>query len=389
MIKKKKRGQGEGTIAKRSDGTWWGRITVGVDGKGRQKRKAFYGKTRSEVQKKMIAAQSEINSGVYVEASKMTLGQWLDIWLADYKRNSVKVTTYLRYRINAQKHIKPAIGHVKLQSLRVDTIQNFINELVKGGLAPRSVRGVYNNIHAALEQAVDNGLITKNIAIKTLLPKVEKKAVQVLSSEEQSRFVEVAKDAYMGELFIVALGTGLRKGELLALKWDDIDFKEGVLRVNHTLISIKDYDDPRSKWHKALGTPKTKSSVRSIPLLPSVATLLKGVRRFQLGMRLKLGTAYSSNGLVFANQLGDPLDSTTIYRTFTRILKKAGIEKSLHFHCLRHTFATRGLESGIELRVMQELLGHSSISMTADLYTHVLPDKKKDSIMKLEGTLVF
>lgn len=385
----KKRGQGEGTISKREDGTWWGRITVGVDSDGKQKRKAFYGKTKAEVRKKMVAAQNDLNNGVYVEPSKLTVGQWIDIWIAEYKKNSIKPTTFVNYRARITTHIKPAIGQVKLKDLRVDTIQKMVNELNNNGLAPETIRGAYNNLHSALEQAVDNGLIQKNVASKVLLPKIEKKAVRVFSTEEQNRFIEAAKDTYMGEVFMLDLGTGLRIGELLALTWNDISFEDEILRVNRTLNITKDYDDLEAKWQKTFGTPKTESSVRSIPLLPNIVILLKDIKRQQSARRLKLGSTYENSNLVFATQLGRPLDPRNMQRTFASILKKAGIEQGFHIHCLRHTFATRGLENGIELKVMQELLGHSSIKMTADLYMHVLPDMKKSSMMKLKDTLLF
>jgi len=187
-------------------------------------------------------------------------------------------------------------------------------------------------------------------------------------------------------MFIFDLGTGLRIGELLALSWSEVNFGEEIIRVKRTLNIIKDFDDSESKWHKAFGSPKTESSNRSIPLLPALVTLLRQVQQKQKELMEFVGSAYEHNNLVFATQLGRPLDPRNMQRTFKTIADKANITGAT-IHSCRHMFATRGLENGIELRVMQELLGHASIKMTADLYTHVMPDKKRDSIMKLSDTI--
>ncbi|MDR2650562.1 MAG: site-specific integrase [Clostridiales bacterium] len=379
----KKRGQNEGSIGRRPDGSWWARVTVGKDINGKQKRKAFYGKTRREVQGKMASALSELNHGLFVEPSKITVNEWLDIWLETYKTLSVKPTTLLIYMSRADNHIRPAIGHLKIQELRRDAIQSMINELSRR-LAPETVKGVYITLHAALEQACQNNLISANFASSAVLPKAGKTRAQVFTTEEQHRFMDAAKTSYMGEMFLLDLGTGLRIGELISLTWNDIDFENSVLRVNRTLNIVKSVEGSGQKWLKTFGTPKTASSVRSIPLLPYMSELLKSVKKRQdeRGMKVR----YEDNNLVFATRSGRPLDPRNMQRVFQAILKRAGLS-GFHIHSLRHTFATRGLEQGIELRVLQELLGHSTIKITADLYTHVLPDMKKDSIMKLKNAI--
>jgi len=362
-----KKGQGEGSIAKRSDGTYWARITIGKTKDGKQKRKAFYGKTRKEVSERMTEALNDRNKGTYIEPTKMTVGEWLDIWLRDYKKLSVKPTTYITYVVRIENHIKPRIGDYKLKDLRSDMIQRLINDLIISGLSPDTVIGVYKVIRVAVEQAYDNELITKSVANKIKLPTTEKKAIRVFTQQEQDIFVEAAKTTYTGEVFILDLGTGLRIGELLALRWSDINFDDGMLNVNRTLNITKNFDDPNSKWYKSYGTPKTKSSIRSIPLYPKIINFLKKLRKEQMQQRLRMGEAYENNDLVFATKLGNPLDPRNMQRTFASIIKKAGLS-GVHIHCLRHTYATRGLENGIELIVMQELLGHASLKMTADLY---------------------
>ena len=384
----KKRGRGEGSIRKRADGLWEARVTIGIDPNKKQKRKSIYGKTRDSVQKKMITLLHDLHQGQYVEPSHMTMHQWLDMWLQEYKRYMVKPTTYNNYIARINHHIKPHLGDYKLKDLRVDNIQTMVNEMHRKNLSPETIRGVYNIVHAALEQALTNGLIVKNIANKIALPKAEKKAVQVLNIDQQKLFVEAAKNVYMGGLFILNLATGLRLGELLALTWEDVYFEEGILRVSRSLYIAKDHDDTTAKWQKHIGAPKTESSIRSIPLLPAASDILKDIKAKQQAQKAKASVSYENNGLVFATHQGRPLDPRNMQKIFASILKEANITQSMHIHCLRHTFATRGLEQGIELKVMQELLGHSSIKMTADLYTHVLPDKKIESIMKLKDTIV-
>ena len=242
----KKRGQNEGSISKRPDGSWWARITIGKDSKGMQKRKAFYGKTRREVLQKMTNALSELNQGSFVESSKITVNEWLDIWIDNYKVQSVKPTTLIIYASRADNHIRPAIGYLKIQDLRRETVQNMINELSKR-LAPETVKGVYITLHAALEQARKNNLISANHASGITLPKAVKSRVSAFTPEEQHRFMEAAKTAYLGDIFLLGLGTGLRAGELISLTWDDIDLKNGTLRVNRTLNIIKLIEDGKQK----------------------------------------------------------------------------------------------------------------------------------------------
>ena len=274
-----------------------------------------------------------------------------------------------------------------MSDLRIDIIQDTINKLSSAKmLSPETVRGIYNIIHDCLNKAVKNGLMIKNVADDITLPKIIKKEIRVFTVYEQELFIEEAKKIYSGEVFIFNLGTGLRIGELLALSWNDVNFNEEIIRIKRTLNIVKDLDDSESKWHKEFGTPKTESSNRSIPLLPELVTLLRQIQQKQKELIEFAGSAYENSNLIFSTQLGRPLDPRNMQRTFKTIAYKANITGA-SIHSCRHTFATRGLENGIELRVMQELLGHASIKMTADLYTHVLPDKKRDSIMKLNGTI--
>lgn len=229
-----------------------------------------------------------------------------------------------------------------------------------------------------MKQAISNDIIYKNVASSVILPRKVKKEIRVLTREEQATFMSVANDSPpYGFIFILVLGTGLRIGEALALEWSDIDFEIGILSVNKTIALYKDCDDPESKAKYLLGTPKTQSSNRKIPLLPELLQELRELKE------------QSINNLIFPGPTGGHCHPQTVRYHFKKELMIANIPRidELHLHSLRHTFATRGLEDGIELKVMQEFLGHASIKETADTYTHVLPCKKRDSIMKLQETM--
>jgi len=381
-----KRGQGEGTISKRPDGTWWARISLGKDANGKQKRKAFYGATRKEVQEKLTAALNELNTDTYIEPSKMTVARWMDTWLKEYKYHSVKPHTYESYYSMAKCHIKPRLGQTRLKDLRKDMVQRFVNDLFTEGKGPSYVESVFRVLNGALKEAVDGDLIAKNPATGVRMPRKEKQEMRILTPEEQLRFIETAKLYDLGEVFILMLGTGMRIGEALALTWDDINFENAEIRVNKTQTEYIDPHEKKPKLRLSYGTPKTQSSYRTIPLLPQLVEMLKDHREKQNAQASEMGSAYTDNNLVFCARFGTGLWKCNMQYKLMQICQKANID-GLHSHCLRHTFATRGLENGIPLKVMQELLGHSKISMTADTYSHVLPDTKRTEVAKLSGTI--
>lgn len=381
-----KRGQGEGTISKRSDGTYWARITIGKDETGKQKRKAYYGKTRKEVQEKLTASLNEINSNTYIEPTKMTVSQWLNVWLRDYKKNTVKGSTYASHHQMAHKYINPVLGQYKLKDVRKDMVQKFMNSLTDSGYSLGTIIRINSVLHCAFQQAVECEIIAKNVVDKVTKTGVEKKKIRVLTIDEQKRFEEAAKKFRTGNIFIIALYTGLRIGEITALTWDDIDFENQILRVNKTQCTYMDYSGEKGKVVRTIGSPKTRSSNRTVPLVPKVIELFKLMKANNFPY---CNYIFTSDNRRINMEEASYMSIATPNLHIKQIAKAAGIEdyNNIHCHCMRHTFATRGLENGIELRVMQELLGHSKISMTADIYTHVLPDKKKESIMKLSNVL--
>ena len=378
-----KRGQNEGSIRKRKDGTWEARVTIGISADGKQQRKSLYGKTRQEVSAKMTDLLNNLQKGIITNPTEMTLAEWLDFYMLEYKKQYVKPTTYNNYTVKVKNHIKPAIGHYKLKALRQDIIQKFVNSLSGKGLAPSTVIDIFKVLSNALETAVDDGLIVRNVANRVKLPKTTKPQITVLTQEQQNAFVEQAKVTYMGVVYIFDLCTGMRLGELLGLKWQDIDFEQNQLHIKRIIRKVKDPDNPEEHWHLEFGTPKTPTSERIIPLNETAIKVLADVWEQQEKNKEKANTAYEDNDLVFCTQLGRPLDPNNIRRTCYSICAKIGVS-NIHPHCLRHTFVTRGAENNVDVRVMQKFLGHATIKETADTYTHVLNDLKQSEILKLD-----
>lgn len=329
---------------------------------------------------------NNLQKGLITKPTEMTLDEWLDYYMLEYKKRFVKPTTYINYTVKVKNHIKPAIGHYKIKALRQDIIQKFVNSLSDKGLAPSTAINTFKLLNNALDTAVDDGLIVRNVANRVKLPKTAKPKINVLTVEQQSDFVEQAKSTYMGVLYIFDLCTGMRLEELLGLKWSDIDFDKKQLQIVRIIRKVKDPDNQDESWHLEFGTPKTPSSERLIPLNNTAIKILLDIQKQQALNKEKASIAYEDNDLVFCTKIGKPLDPTNMRRTFYNICDKIGVQ-GLHPHCLRHTFATRGAENNVDVRVMQNFLGHATITETANTYTHVLRDLKQNEILKLDSVV--
>ena len=387
----KRRGNGEGSITKRkSDGRWQGYVTVGYDVEtGKPKKKYFYGKTRKEVQEQVNEALGKVRTGTYREPSKLTMAEWLTTWLNDYMKPSLRPTTWENYEIQVMRHILPALGHLRLSQLQTSNLQKLYNDKLsnggrldgkEGGLSPRSVRYIHTLIHAALEQAKKEGMITINVADAVKLPHDQKKEIQCLDTEGVKKFLTAARDTKHFPAYFLALNTGLRRGELLGLRWKDVDLKAGSITVNQGLV--------RTKQGLVFQEPKTKLSNRTIGVSPQVVSTLKEHKKRQNEERLAAGTAYNTeHDLVFCNELGEPICPRGFTRHFERVLKRAGLEGKVTFHGLRHTFATLSLQEGAAARTVQEALGHHKAAFTLDVYSSVTDKMKKEATDKIGNLL--
>jgi integrase len=359
-----KRGNGEGSITRRKNGHWSAQYVV-YTSEGR-KRKTLYGKTRAEVARKLAKAISNREDGLVFDAGSLTVTRYLDRWLTDSVKGTVRLTTYQGYERICRLHIKPSLGRVRLKDLTAAHVRGLYRERLKAGLAPRMVQLIHVTLHKALKQAVMDGLIPRNVTEAVKPPQPEKKEIKPLSSEQARALLRAAKEERLEALYMLAITTGMRQGELLALKWEDVNLEAGTLQVRRTLCTA-------TGGGFTFGAPKTAKSRRSIKLPDIAISSLRRHRKAQLEEKMRLGELFADQGLVFTSRVGTPISrQDLITRSFKPLLKRAGLP-DIRFHDLRHTCATLLLGKGVHAKLVQELLGHATISITLDTYSHVLP----------------
>jgi len=376
------RGNGEGTIVKRKDGRWMGAITIGKKKNGGIKRKYVYGKKRKEVAEKMTRIKNELLNNSYVEPSDLMLKEWLYRWI-EGRKSSLAYSTYNNYKVMIRNHLEPDIGDISLNDLSSRMIQELLNEKLengridsKGGLSVRTVKYIYQTLHAALEQAVKENLIRNNPSKAVELPKKqEEKKLKTWNQKQVYIFLSTAKKFNYYPLMFLAVHTGMRKGELLGLKWEDISFEKKRIEVKRQLA--------RTDKGLIFKKVKTDSGNRIIPITDNIVRILKNYRLKQKETKLMLGEQYNNLNLVGANKIGKPIDPRNLYREFKKIIKKANLQE-IRFHDLRHTFATLFLEAGGAIKTLQQILGHSSITVTIDTYSHVTEQMLIDAEKKIK-----
>jgi integrase len=374
----KRRGQGEGTIFQRRDGRWISRVTLGWEG-GRQIRWEAYSATEAEAQEKLLEARHSRSRGLPVAVERQTLAQFLEHWLSEVVKPSRRPRTYQSYELTARLHIVPALGKIRPEKLTPQEVQALLNRKTQEGeLSPRSVAYIRGILRQALNQALRWGLVGRNAAALTSAPRIPHREIQPLDAADARRFLDTAKGTRLEALYTVALNLGLRRGELLGLRWSDIDLENSSLRV---LQAVQ-----RVGGKLAAAETKTVSSRRTLTLPLSVVATLRSHRARQLQERLIAGSAWQESGLVFTSRVGTPYEPRNLQRDFERILKHSQVPK-VRFHDLRHSAASLLLSQGVPLRLIQEILGHSSIAMTADLYAHIAPSLMREAAEKMESIL--
>lgn len=380
----RKAASGSGTIRKKTvtrggkEYTYWeARYTEGYDpGTGKQKQRSITGKTQKEVAQKLKAATAAIDAGTYQAPSKMTVGQWLDIWTEEYL-GGVKPRTVDSYKATVKNHLKPAMGAIKLEALNSHTIQNLYNTL-GNTLAPKSVKNTHGILHKALQQAVANGYIRFNPADACILPRAERKELHPLDETQITDFLKAISGHRFEDLYQVTLFTGMREGEVLGLTWDAVDFDNGTILINKQLQRAR---DGTGEYH-LVSTKNSKG--RSVTPAPFVIAALKRVRRRQASWKMQYRDCWdNSMNLVFTDELGGHLMPHTVYHRFKDIVTSIGCPDT-RFHDLRHSYAVAAIRAGDDIKTVQENLGHATASFTLDVYGHVTEQMRLDSAARME-----
>lgn len=389
-----KKGNNEGSIYKDKQGRWRGQVTLpSVDGKVH--RKYFYGKTRKEVADKVAELMRQINSNTYIEPSKVTLYEWLCEWLEIYCKPELRITTYVNYELYIEKHIKDTLGGYKLTALTTAIFQQYYNYKSEngrldgaGGLSPKTLRNLHNMLHKALEQAVNLDMISKNPVTYAVLPKSQKKEMRYFTESEQRKLQEVIKGHRLEMPILLALYTGVRQGELLGLRWDNVHINlsgQSYIKIVETVYRIKNYGGGNEgKTSLIINKPKTRHSVRTIPLLPDIAKKLYDYKMRQAEYLSANGYPYI--GYVFTTTIGTIMEPRDLQRDFKKILVQNDM-RVINVHGLRHTFATRALESGMSPKTLSKILGHSSVGFTLDTYAHVTEELKTEEMAGMNNFL--
>ncbi|SMC44742.1 tyrosine-type recombinase/integrase [Sporomusa malonica] len=372
-----KRANGEGTICKRKDGLWTAAITVGRDEKtGKLIRKYVYGKTKTEVQEKKTTLFEQSKGITFVDADKVTVEQWIKKWLETYARPKVRQNTYESYESVATRHVIPALGKNKLTKLQSNQIQTMINEIIAKH-SPRLGQYSFAVLRMALRQALKEHLLLRDPTLAVSPPKKVKKEVRQLTVEEWNKlFTEAKKKSGMHLAILVEWATGMRREEILGLRWCDTNLDKKYLSICNVVIV--------TKAGPQFSIPKSKSGFRQITIPDFVANELKHHKTKQTAERLA-AEEWHNHDLVFCRKNGLPLEPRDFSHRFSEIAKDAGVSST--FHDLRHDHATRLFAEGKHPKDVQDRLGHSSISMTLDTYTHHVPSRQTTIADWLQTTI--
>ncbi len=368
-----KRGNGEGSITRRKDGLYMARYTVQTA--TGSKRKAIYGKTRQEVSEKLNKALADRDGGLVFDAENLTVGEYLDRWLRDSVQGSVRASTYKSYSHQVRRYLKPSLGRMKLRKLSPMHVQGMYREMQDRGLAARTVQYAHAVLNRALKQARRWGMVSHNVAEDVDPPQVKREEIRPLNRDQTRVLMKTAEGHRLEALYIVAVHTGMRPGEMLALKWDDVDFDSETLQLNRALSDGE------------FTAPKTARSRRQIKLTNGSLRALRAHRKRQLEERMQRAGLWRDHGLVFPSSVGTPLSHRNVVRAFKELLKRAGLSQAFRLYDLRHTCATLLLSRNVHPKYVQELLGHRSIALTLDTYSHVIPGMDGGTASAMEDAL--
>lgn len=387
---KKRRDQGDGAVYYREDRKRWvAAVDYGwID--GRRVRKEVSGRTKAEVREKLAAELQRHRAGLSPVNERLIVGQFLDSWLEDVVRRSVRASTHVSYEAIVRLHLKPSLGKVRLGRLVPQDVQRLLNEKSDAGLSPRTVREVRGTLGTALNQAVKWGLVDRNVAALADGPKVETYEGTALTIDQAKLFLDACRGNRLEACYMLAFALGLRQGEVLGLCWADIDLDDGTVRLRHQLqrVGVRSAKTgERARWELQLVELKTKAARRALRLPPFAVEALRAHRARQAEARLLAGPAWSDRDLMFSTSIGTPLDPRNVAREFSAL--REGVEglPPFTFHDTRRTCSSLLLAKGIHPRVVMAQLGHTQIALTMETYTRVVPDLLDDVAEQMQGLL--
>jgi|SRR5215211_360159 len=345
-----------------------------------RKRKVIYAKSHEEARRKLAEAIANRDKGITYDSGNLTMGEYLERWLEDSVRGSVKVTTYQSYGSLVRLHVCPTLGGTKLSALTPAHLQGLYRSKLDECLGPKSVKHVHTTLHRALKQAVRWGLVPRNAAAEADPPRVRTPEMKPLSPIQARTLLDVARTNRLEALYVLAVTTGMRQSELLGLGWEDVDLEAKTVQVRRTLTLAK--GGPR------LTEPKTRGSRRSIRLTASAVAALQRHRERQEAERRGAGGRWDDSwNLVFCTRRGTPIRRDNLHdRRWKPLLRRAELP-DVWFHDLRHTCGTLLLMKGVHPKIVSEMLGHSSIAITLDTYSHVMPGLGEAAAKAMEDTL--
>lgn len=368
----KRRGSGDGSIYQRSsDGKWVGSVDLGWSA-GRRQRKTVYGKTRQEVVRKLRDVQNRVDRGEDIPSELQTTEAFLRSWVKDVLPGTIKDSTVDQYADVVERYVIPYVGKIRLARLNPQQVQSMLSQLEERGLSPRTRRQARAILRRALNHAERWGLVSRNAAALSECPRIEgSETDDALSFEESTALLNVVRGENDEAIVTVALMVGLRRGEILALRWADVDLDDATLTVRGTL--------KRRVGHGLfVDTPKTAHGYRTVPLPGTCVQSLRRHRSRQAAARIRVGDLWQDNDFVFTTPLGTPMDPRNLTRRYHELTERAGLGRR-RFHALRHSAATLMLANGVPLEVISRTLGHAGLSITADVYAKVTQNLLRDA----------
>jgi len=386
----KARGNGEGNVRKRPDGKWEARLSYADAESGQTRRASFYGRTSAEVRAKMKGARDRLDAGAPVKDANRSAAVWLVHWRqTTLAASDRKESTKALYENLSRNHLEPEpFGAITLDKLKPSDVEALVlamrrhTKLGPDGparaLADSTIRTTYTVLRAALDGAVRDGLLARNPAAAIKRPSVERIEAKHVESVDVTALLEAARDSRYHAVLVLIAATGLRRGEALALKWEHVDLESGALLVRGTL--------GRVNGRLLVTEPKTARSRRTVPLSPGVVVLLRKHRKAQVEDRMRAANVWKDTGHVFTTESGGPVDPRNLLRVIAAAAKAANLD-GVGVHTLRHSAAVAWLEAGVHIKAVSDLLGHSSISITGDVYGHTSDDTARAAIDGLSGAL--